>query len=152
MGYTFCLWQNLRKFQKFLWRNFWGRLFTEFGTMHLFRKLSRCVSFFLYSGYWNYLALDWKSDQRAYARVGLMGNPSDGFYGKTISLSIKNFWAEVGEQIIFQNLKDLLKSKHGGMKEEALRHIVFMPGLCKAPHWKIKRQKNRKILHSKIWK
>ena len=28
-------------------------------------------------------------------RVGLMGNPSDGFYGKTISLSIENFWAEV---------------------------------------------------------
>ncbi len=26
----------------------------------------------------------------------LMGNPSDGFFGKTISLSIKNFWAEVG--------------------------------------------------------
>ena len=25
----------------------------------------------------------------------LMGNPSDGFYGKTISLSIQNFWAEV---------------------------------------------------------
>ena len=25
----------------------------------------------------------------------LMGNPSDGFFGKTISLSIKNFWAEV---------------------------------------------------------
>ena len=32
---------------------------------------------------------------RAYARVGLIGNPSDGFHGKTISLSIKNFWADV---------------------------------------------------------
>lgn len=32
---------------------------------------------------------------RSYARIGLMGNPSDGFYGKTISLSISNFWAEV---------------------------------------------------------
>lgn len=31
---------------------------------------------------------------RAYARVGLMGNPSDGFQGKTISLSIANFWAQ----------------------------------------------------------
>jgi hypothetical protein len=30
-----------------------------------------------------------------YARVGLMGNPSDGFFGKTISLSIANYWAEV---------------------------------------------------------
>jgi len=33
--------------------------------------------------------------RRAYARVGLMGNPSDGFNGKTISLSIGNFWSEV---------------------------------------------------------
>ncbi|KAK7069818.1 hypothetical protein SK128_016027 [Halocaridina rubra] len=33
--------------------------------------------------------------KRAYARIGLMRNPSDGFYGKTISLSIANFWAEV---------------------------------------------------------
>ncbi|XP_066566615.1 glucuronokinase with putative uridyl pyrophosphorylase isoform X2 [Amia ocellicauda] len=32
---------------------------------------------------------------RSYARVGLMGNPSDGFHGKTIALSIANFWAEV---------------------------------------------------------
>lgn len=31
---------------------------------------------------------------RAYARVGLMGNPSDGFGGKTIALSIANYWAE----------------------------------------------------------
>ncbi len=29
------------------------------------------------------------------SRIGLMGNPSDGFFGKTISLSIANFWAEV---------------------------------------------------------
>jgi glucuronokinase len=33
--------------------------------------------------------------RRAYARVGLAGNPSDGFFGKTLSLSIANFWAEV---------------------------------------------------------
>lgn len=32
---------------------------------------------------------------RTFARVGVLGNPSDGFFGKTISLSIKNFWAEV---------------------------------------------------------
>lgn len=30
-----------------------------------------------------------------YARVGLLGNPSDGFFGKTISLSLANFCAEV---------------------------------------------------------
>ena len=32
--------------------------------------------------------------RRAYARAGLVGNPSDGYFGKTISLSLKNFWAE----------------------------------------------------------
>ncbi|XP_071842804.1 uncharacterized protein [Apostichopus japonicus] len=45
---------------------------------------------------------DKKSNQRtqqpytakAYARIGLIGNPSDGFNGKTISLSIRNFWSE----------------------------------------------------------
>lgn len=33
--------------------------------------------------------------QRAYARAGLMGNPSDGYQGKTVSLIVRNFWAEV---------------------------------------------------------
>lgn len=31
----------------------------------------------------------------AYARAGLIGNPSDGYYGKTISLSVRNFRARV---------------------------------------------------------
>jgi len=31
----------------------------------------------------------------AYARAGLLGNPSDGFFGKTIAISIKNFCATV---------------------------------------------------------
>lgn len=33
--------------------------------------------------------------KRAYARIGLLGNPSDGYFGKTISTTIKNFSAEV---------------------------------------------------------
>ena len=33
--------------------------------------------------------------QRAHARVGLIGNPSDGFRGKTISFTLQNFSAEV---------------------------------------------------------
>ena len=33
--------------------------------------------------------------KRAYARAGLVGNPSDGYHGKTISASVRNFWAEV---------------------------------------------------------
>ena len=33
--------------------------------------------------------------KRAFARIGLLGNPSDGYNGKTISVSVANFWAEV---------------------------------------------------------
>ena len=32
--------------------------------------------------------------KRAYARAGLLGNPSDGYHGKTISFVVRNFWAE----------------------------------------------------------
>ena len=33
--------------------------------------------------------------KRIYARAGLLGNPSDGYHGKTISISVRNFWSEV---------------------------------------------------------
>ncbi len=33
--------------------------------------------------------------KKAYARAGLMGNPSDGYHGKTISLSLGNLWSQV---------------------------------------------------------
>ena len=33
--------------------------------------------------------------KRAYARAALVGNPSDGYNGKTISVIVRNFWAEV---------------------------------------------------------
>jgi glucuronokinase len=33
--------------------------------------------------------------KRAFARAGLLGNPSDGYHGKTISFSVRNHWAEV---------------------------------------------------------
>jgi len=33
--------------------------------------------------------------KKAFARAGLMGNPSDGYHGKTLSLVIRNFAAEV---------------------------------------------------------
>jgi glucuronokinase len=32
--------------------------------------------------------------KRSYARAGLLGNPSDGYNGKTISIILRNFWAE----------------------------------------------------------
>ncbi|XVF14020.1 hypothetical protein REPUB_Repub09cG0020300 [Reevesia pubescens] len=34
-------------------------------------------------------------EHKAYARVGLLGNPSDVYFGKTISFSLANFWASV---------------------------------------------------------
>ena len=33
--------------------------------------------------------------KRTYARAGLLGNPSDGYHGKTIAIIMRNFWAEV---------------------------------------------------------
>lgn len=33
--------------------------------------------------------------RRAYARAGLIGNPSDGYNGRTVSFIIRNLWAEV---------------------------------------------------------
>ena len=34
-------------------------------------------------------------ETRAYARAGLLGNPSDGYFGKTISIIVRNFGAVV---------------------------------------------------------
>jgi glucuronokinase len=57
----------------------------------------------------------------AYARAGLLGNPSDGYFGKTIAFTVRNFRARVvlypsarleirpskGDIPIFENLEDL---------------------------------------------
>lgn len=37
---------------------------------------------------------------RVYARIGLLGNPSDGYNGKTISFALANFYAEVLRQLV----------------------------------------------------
>lgn len=34
-------------------------------------------------------------ETRAFARAGLLGNPSDGYFGKTISVSVRNFGANI---------------------------------------------------------
>ncbi|MEJ2749975.1 MAG: sugar phosphate nucleotidyltransferase, partial [Anaerolineae bacterium] len=33
--------------------------------------------------------------KKSFARAGLLGNPSDGYHGKTISIILRNFWAKV---------------------------------------------------------
>lgn len=81
--------------------------------------------------------------RRAYARIGLMGNPSDGFHGKTISLSISNFWADatikesdnlilcphpINDPTTFGSLQDL----HGiSNKEGYLGGLRLLQATCK---------------------
>jgi glucuronokinase len=66
---------------------------------------------------------------RAYTRAGLAGNPSDGYFGKTLSVTFKNFYAEVTmyetpdieilpndrDHSYFKNLEHLVKDvqRHG---------------------------------------
>jgi len=65
----------------------------------------------------------------AYARAGLVGNPSDGYYGKTISVILRNFAAKVTlyespELEIVPSFQD--RSKYGSMRE--LREDVQAQG------------------------
>ena len=72
---------------------------------------------------------------RAYARAGFIGNPSDGYHGKTIAFTIRQFFAEVtlydwpkveivladDDQTSFRSLKELvddvqLHGYYGGMR------------------------------------
>ncbi|MDB4603809.1 GHMP kinase [bacterium] len=62
--------------------------------------------------------------ERAYARAGLAGNPSDGYFGKTLSFTLQNFFAEVvlypSQQLellagqrdrpVYSDIKDMVKS------------------------------------------
>ncbi len=66
---------------------------------------------------------------RAYSRAGLVGNPSDGYFGKTLSVTIRNFYAEITmyetpeieiipnerDHSLFRNLDHLVKDvqRHG---------------------------------------
>src|SRR5450432_2596830 len=73
--------------------------------------------------------------QRAFARAGLVGNPSDGYFGKTISFVIRNFKATVrlwesphfeivpthGDFTRFETVEDFLRDLklhgyYGGMR------------------------------------
>ncbi len=63
-------------------------------------------------------------ETRAFARAGLLGNPSDGYNGKTISIIVKNFGAQVSlyetpelhieprdqDLNIYKNIHDLVES------------------------------------------
>lgn len=63
-------------------------------------------------------------ETRAFARAGLLGNPSDGYYGKTISIVVRNFGAHISlyetpelhiepmdqDLNIYKNIHDLVES------------------------------------------
>jgi glucuronokinase len=63
-------------------------------------------------------------ETRAFARAGLLGNPSDGYFGKTISVIVKNFGAQISlyetpelhieardqDLNIFRNIHELVES------------------------------------------
>ncbi|KAI0501968.1 hypothetical protein KFK09_016913 [Dendrobium nobile] len=62
-------------------------------------------------------------EHRAYARVGLLGNPSDVYFGRTISFSIGNFSASVRLEPS-ENLVIRPHPKHDLVSFDSLRHLV----------------------------
>jgi glucuronokinase len=81
----------------------------------------------------------------AYARAGMLGNPSDGYYGKTIALLVRNFRARVllypsarleirpskADMPVFENLDDLYattrwRGYYGGIRIIQALIVRFM--------------------------
>lgn len=81
----------------------------------------------------------------AYARAGLLGNPSDGYYGKTIAFLVRNFRARVllypsarleikpskADMPVFENLEDLYRTTrwrgyYGGIRIIQALVVRFM--------------------------
>lgn len=81
----------------------------------------------------------------AYARAGLLGNPSDGYYGKTIAFLVRNFRARVllypsarleirpskADMPVFENLEDLHRTTrwrgyYGGIRVIQALIVRFM--------------------------
>lgn len=63
-------------------------------------------------------------EHRAYARVGLLGNPSDVYNGRTISFSLGNFWASVKLQPS-DNLMIVPHPAHDLVQFDSLPHLVL---------------------------
>jgi glucuronokinase len=94
--------------------------------------------------------------KRAFARAGLVGNPSDGYHGRTISISVRNYWAEVvlyewdsvdivlaeDDRASFRSVKDLardvrLHGYYGGIrlvKATIKRFVEYCEGRAVALH------------------
>jgi glucuronokinase len=60
--------------------------------------------------------------KRAYARAGLLGNPSDGYNGKTISIIVRNFWAEV---VLYEwDSVDIVFAEHDRARFRSVHDLV----------------------------
>ncbi|KAJ0667800.1 putative glucuronokinase [Helianthus annuus] len=62
-------------------------------------------------------------EHKAFARIGLLGNPSDVYYGRTISLNIQNFWATVRLQPS-SDLQILPHPTHDLVQFTSISHLV----------------------------
>jgi len=60
---------------------------------------------------------------RAFARAGLIGNPSDGYHGRTISLIVRNFHAEV---VIYEWPElEIIPTRQDHCRFEDLDHFLY---------------------------
>ena len=72
--------------------------------------------------------------RRAYARVGLLGNPSDGYFGKTIAFTISNFYAEATlEPRCDGSIRIEPHVVHDGVEFASLQALVSAPRGCRPP-------------------
>ncbi|XP_060193047.1 glucuronokinase 1-like [Lycium barbarum] len=62
-------------------------------------------------------------EHKSYARVGLLGNPSDVYFGNTISFSLGNFFANVGLQPS-QDLVIVPHPSHDLVQFNSISHLV----------------------------
>lgn len=61
-------------------------------------------------------------ESRAYARAGLLGNPSDGYFGKTISIIVRNFGAIIS---LFESPELVIEPQHADSnKFRNIYHLV----------------------------
>jgi len=59
---------------------------------------------------------------KGYARAGLIGNPSDGYHGRTISLIVKNFAAEV---VLYEwSELEIVPTRQDQCRFESLDHLL----------------------------
>jgi len=77
--------------------------------------------------------------KRAFARAGLVGNPSDGYHGRTLSITVRDFWADVVlypwddvELVLSQEDRSCFRSVHDLVRDVQLHGYYGGVRLVKA--------------------